>query len=103
HSNDRWQLGKEIDESPEQTRCSSRASIMASMSGDGGTVYGSTIGATGKQKTGFMGKLKKLVSGESGEMTVLYLTAEEAREREMRIKRQFAGRAVVAAGGLGIM
>lgn len=49
-----------------------------------------------------MGKLKSVLKGESGAGTqVIYLTPEEARDRESRIKRAFYGHPVTT-GGLGI-
>ncbi|KAI5779895.1 hypothetical protein DFH27DRAFT_529885 [Peziza echinospora] len=54
-------------------------------------------------KRGLLSKLKNFVKGGEGkEMTVVYMTPEEAKIREQKIKRAFAGGHVITKGAMGI-
>ena len=54
-------------------------------------------------KRGLLNKLKNFVKGSDGkEMTVIYMTPEEAKIREQKIKRAFAGGMVITKGAMGI-
>lgn len=73
------------------SRCSSRASTTHS-----------TTTSSPSGKRGFVAKLKSVLKGgEATETNTIYLTPEEAREREVRIKKAFHGHPI-STGGMGI-
>ena len=62
----------------------------------------STSRSAATTKRGFVARLKSLVKGEApATESVVYMTPEEARERELRIKKTI-GKAAITTGGLGI-
>jgi len=74
-----------------RSRCSSRASTTNS------TTHSNPSG-----KRSFVAKLKSVLKGgEATETNTIYLTQEEAREREIRIKKAFHEHPI-STGGLGI-
>lgn len=78
-------------DSDASSRCSSRASTTHS-----------TTPSNPSGKRSFVAKLKSVLKGsEATETNIIYLTPEEAREREIRIKKAFHGH-TVPTGGLGI-
>lgn len=78
-------------DSDTSSRCSSRASTTNSTT---------TSNPSGKRS--FVAKLKSVLKGgEAAEASTIYLTPEEAREREIRIKKAFHGHPV-PTGGMGL-
>ncbi|KAF8463427.1 hypothetical protein BDZ91DRAFT_796288 [Kalaharituber pfeilii] len=88
--------------SNDSSRCSSRASS----NGTGSVTTNATTSNVTTFKKGLVARFKSLVKGDNLSSsveppTVIYLTPEEAREREIKIKRAFQGY-TIATGGLGL-
>ena len=82
---------KSRQDSDTSSRCSSRASTTHS-----------TTASNPSGKRSFVAKLKSVLKGgEATETNTIYLTPEEAREREVRIKKAFH-RHPISTGGLGV-